>query len=212
MAIKQPTWRLRRDQILQPDDWVAILVALAQFSPRDRLIIETLAGAGLRRRELAALVPSDMRPMATPPYLLVRHGKNDKPRDILIAPRLADALLAHAGLRREGPLFASRTRGGHLTGKAVNEIVHAVGRAAGQPDLHAHQLRHFFAITTLRQTGSLEFVRQQLGHASLKITQVYLGIFAVDGARYVEAVDRLLRDPMHAITVSDSRERLDIAE
>lgn len=188
-----------------------ILAVLPSSSPRDQVLVHLLAGAGLRREEASALDVGDLRLDAEPPYLVVRHGKGDKYGEVLIPQRLAELLRALVGFRRDGPVLLSRKRNlgdGRLTGDAINGIVDAVGRRAGLPVrmvdlghgpvercLHAHQLRHFHASVTLRQTGNLRFVQKQLRHSSLQISQVYMDLFLADGANYCEAVDKFLCDP-----------------
>ncbi|WP_431511012.1 MULTISPECIES: tyrosine-type recombinase/integrase [Variovorax] len=68
-------------------------------------------------------------------------------------------------------------------GKAIEAIVRKIGQRIGVP-IHPHMLRHTYATHTLsslqrrggrgRRTEPLVFLQQQLGHASLSTTMVYL--------------------------------------
>lgn len=200
---KEQRWVLKRESLIHPKDWERVLSVLQTFPVRDQVLIHLLASAGLRREEASCLNVDDLRLDATPqPYLIVRHGKGDKYGEVVIPSRVADMLRAFCGFRRDGPLFLGRKRAvndGRMSGDRVNRIVSAVGEAAGLPNLHAHSLRHFFATSTLRQSGSLEFTRAQLRHSSLKVTQVYLDLFIEDGSRFVEALDRLLTNPVAVV-------------
>jgi integrase len=194
-------WQLKREEILGPAQWAQVLAVLPSFSLRDQVLVHLLAGAGLRREEASALDVEDLRldQHELVPYVVVRHGKGDKYGEVLISERLAEMLRAFVGFRREGPVFISRKKNvgdGRIQGGTVNEVVTRVGERAGLPFLHAHQLRHFFGTSTLRQSGSLDFARRQLRHSSIKVTQVYLDLWLEDGARHVEALDRLLSNPV----------------
>ena len=86
------------------------------------------------------------------------------------------------------PLFCS------LAGKPIDlsyvrHLLPRLARKAGiQRRVHAHGLRHAFAVDLVRSGAPLYVVRDALGHASIATTQVYLSRV---GAH--EAVDAMRR-------------------
>lgn len=58
----------------------------------------------------------------------------------------------------------------------VRNIIRAVGKDAGLPDLHPHALRHTFATRLLEKGVHVRQVQELLGHASLQTTQIYLSV------------------------------------
>ena len=68
-------------------------------------------------------------------------------------------------------------------------IFYKVLDAAGMPRMRFHDLRHTFASLLLRQGESLTYVRDLLGHQSIKMTvDIYCNLVPGDN---VQAVDRL---------------------
>jgi len=74
-------------------------------------------------------------------------------------------------------------------------IISRIGRLAGIDDLHPHVLRHSCATMLLRCGMPLEYVREVLGHANLRTTELYLHLLDDDLRGQCEQhspVDRLL--------------------
>lgn len=106
-----------------------------------------------------------------------------------VAPRVAE--LVNRWLRVRGRLpGAERTdalwlgRGGApLTRLGVYEVVAATARAAGLGHVHPHQLRHGHAYEWLRDGGSVMDLKENLGHSSVAVTEVYARWLARERAR-----------------------------
>lgn len=154
---------------------------------RDRAILETIYGAGLRVSELVAL---DNRDLDLPGGSLHVLGKGARER---LAPIGAVAVAAlerylsarsellypaRAGLatelgRARAPIFINR-RGDRLSARSVHRIVATCSaRSLHGAHGHPHRLRHSFATHLLARGAELHAVRELLGHASLSTTQVY---------------------------------------
>lgn len=146
---------------------------------RDRAMMETLYGCGLRVSELITLEISKIFP--TEGYLVVR-GKGDKERmvpmsDAAIA-EIAEWMKDRARLNihpgDENILFLNRN-GGRLTRQRPFQIVRALAEAAGiRKTISPHTLRHSFATHLLEGGANLRAIQQMLGHASIATTQIYL--------------------------------------
>ena len=165
---------------------------------RDLAIVRTLGDAGLRCSELAGLERRDFlaaRQGADVRVLHVRRGKGDRQRRVKLTPTAAAAIVAWDRERTRtlgaaaahAPLFITlgrRRRDGSYTrlGGAVGEpvladLIRRYGRRAGIPvELqHPHVLRHTMATRWRRRGRDPETLRRQLGHASMKTTQIYFG-------------------------------------
>jgi integrase/recombinase XerD len=150
---------------------------------RDRAILETLYGAGLRISELVGLDVDDVDLEAG--HVLVRSGKGSKSRlvplgriarkatgDYLSAVRPELAKRAKQSSSR-GALFLN-ARGGRLSRQGCWKILkaHAAGAGLGAR-VTPHTLRHSFATHMLDAGADIRVVQELLGHASLATTQVY---------------------------------------
>ncbi|MCM1293906.1 MAG: tyrosine recombinase XerD [Bacteroides sp.] len=146
---------------------------------RNRAIMETLYGCGLRVSELINLEISRIYPQEQ--YVIV-HGKGDKERLVPIAQPAIDAIMAYLELRgdvkikprEENILFVSR-RGGRLTRMMIYYIVTGLAEAAGvTKEISPHTLRHSFATHLLEGGANLRAIQQMLGHESISTTEIYL--------------------------------------
>lgn len=161
------------------------LLAL-DLSPRDRAILTVFLFGGLRSNELRMLDVQDLDFGEC--TIFIRYAKRDKQRLVPLHARALEALEAHLGERRSGPLFLSRT-GQRISNRRLRTLVKEMGQRAGlKKDLHPHTLRHTYA-TLLREAGvELGDVGNLLGHASLDTTRIY---DHMSMARKKSAVDKL---------------------
>lgn len=146
---------------------------------RNRAIIETLYGCGLRVSELINLEIS--RIYTNDQYIIVR-GKGDKERLVPMAQVTIDAIKDYMEVRGDvkikpeesNILFVSR-RGGRLTRMMIYYIVSGLAEAAGvSKEISPHTMRHSFATHLLEGGANLRAIQQMLGHESISTTEVYL--------------------------------------
>jgi integrase/recombinase XerD len=65
--------------------------------------------------------------------------------------------------------------GAPIRPKALNELLAGLSRRAGLPRvIHPHQLRHSMATNVAAAGGTLDEIRELLGHAAITSSQVYL--------------------------------------
>lgn len=146
---------------------------------RNRAIIETLYGCGLRVSELINLEIS--RIYIDEQYIIVR-GKGDKERLVPIAQVTIYAIKEYMELRGdvkikpgEGNILFVSKRGGRLTRMMIYYIVSGLAEAAGvTKEISPHTLRHSFATHLLEGGANLRAIQQMLGHESIATTEVYL--------------------------------------
>ncbi|MBA3552715.1 MAG: site-specific tyrosine recombinase XerD [Actinobacteria bacterium] len=145
---------------------------------RDRAILETLYGAGLRVSELVGLAVDDVD-LDEGSVRVV--GKGNKERIVPLGRYGVSALGAY--LRRSRPGLARSSsgsalflnqRGGRLTRQGASLVLaRAVRRAGLGVRVTPHTLRHSFATHLLDGGADVRVVQELLGHASLATTQIY---------------------------------------
>jgi integrase/recombinase XerD len=159
----------------------ALLAAPNEADPagiRDRAILETIYGAGLRISELVGLDVDDAD-LDEGSVRVV--GKGNKERVVPMG-RFAIAALS-AYLTRARPVFAAGSsrsalflnqRGGRLTRQGTAKILKASAIRAGlRSRVTPHTLRHSFATHLLEGGADIRVVQELLGHATLATTQIY---------------------------------------
>jgi integrase/recombinase XerC len=149
---------------------------------RDRAMLETLYGSGLRVSELCSLDLASIDLEGAPTVRVI--GKGNKERLVPIGSKAAAALSAYLARRGElrnpktgamdvSALFLSRL-GRRIGVRRVQALVHRYGaEGAGRADLHPHALRHTCATHLLDGGADLRSIQKLLGHASLSTTQRY---------------------------------------
>jgi integrase/recombinase XerD len=145
---------------------------------RDRAVLETLYGAGLRISELVGLDVDDVDLEEGSVRVL---GKGGKERDVPIGRYARDAISAYltrvrpqiATARSRSALFLN-LRGGRLTRQGCTGIVQQHTAGAGiRKRVSPHTFRHSFATHLLEGGADVRVVQELLGHASVATTQVY---------------------------------------
>lgn len=151
----------------------------AAVSPVHRLILMTLYATGLRRTELTQLRITDIDTQRM--LIHVRGGKGRKDRDVMLSPRLLDALRQYWRSLKRKPtvwLFPSEASVEQpMSDKVVwNACGQATRRAGMKKAIHPHTLRHSFATHLLEAGADIRTIQLLLGHSDLKATTVYLHI------------------------------------
>lgn len=165
---------------LSLDDLAALLNACWRMSNplRNRAIIATLAGTGLRREECASLrvEHTTIHPDGAG-YLQPSVTKNDKPRIVAFDAATGSYIQQWLALLdySTGPLFPSRKGGTALSPDGLYKVVLDAAKLA-HVNVETHDLRRLFATTfakTLPGEGYGRLLQMQLGHASYNTTSVY---------------------------------------
>jgi site-specific recombinase XerD len=146
---------------------------------RNRALIAVLWRCGLRVGEARALAVKDFDPDSG--TLVVQRGKGGKRRVVGVDAGTVALVGRWLEIRRRrglpaggAPLFCSLV-GKPLDLSYVRHLLPRLARRAGiERRVHAHGLRHAFAVDLVRDGAPLYVVRDALGHASVATTQVYL--------------------------------------
>jgi site-specific recombinase XerD len=172
-----PRQNFRLPKILSQEQ-VAKLIDAAT-TPFYQTILMTLYATGLRRAELAQLKISDIDSQRM--VIHVRGGKGRKDRDVMLSPKLLDALRQYwRGLRRRPKTWLFPGNRWHTGERPISSKVvwqacrEAATRAGLGHDVHPHTLRHCFATHLLEAGADLRTIQILLGHRDLEETTIYL--------------------------------------
>ncbi|MBL7964350.1 MAG: site-specific tyrosine recombinase XerD [Flavobacteriales bacterium] len=151
----------------------------APLAHRDRAMVETLYGCGLRVSELCGLRISRIN--VEEGFVRVI-GKGDKERLVPISPEALDQIglyvtheRVHLPMRKgvEDVLFLN-ARGGQISRVAVFQLVKKLAARAGiRKTISPHTFRHSFATHLVEGGADLRAVQEMLGHASITTTEIY---------------------------------------
>jgi integrase/recombinase XerD len=151
----------------------------AALNPFQRTLLMTLYATGVRRAELTHLKVSDIDSKRM--VIHVQGGKGRKDRDVMLSPKLLEALREHwRGLPRKPSAWLFPGNRWHtgdtpIDTKVVwNACKEAAQRAGLQKRVHPHTLRHCFATHLLEDGADLRTIQILLGHNDLKETARYL--------------------------------------
>lgn len=184
LTLESPKIGLYLPEVLSVEEIDAMIAAIdpqLAEAQRNRAIMETLYGCGLRVSELINLQMGDI--YADEHYLVVQ-GKGDKQRIVPMSDRSIEEIRAYLPERemlRISPadrhiLFLNR-RGRQLTRFMIYHIVRDLAVAAGiRRDISPHTLRHSFATHLLEGGANLRAIQQMLGHESIATTEIYLHV------------------------------------
>ncbi len=182
--LESPKIGLRLPEVLSVDEIDAIVAAIdlsKAEGQRNKAIIETLYGSGLRVSELINLQLSKL--YIDESYMLVE-GKGSKQRLVPLSPQSIrqielwkiDRNMMSVKKGNEDVLFLNR-RGAKLTRAMIFTIVKDLTALAGiRKNVSPHTFRHSFATHLLENGANLRAIQQLLGHESITTTELYTHI------------------------------------
>jgi integrase/recombinase XerD len=149
---------------------------------RNRAIIETMYGCGLRVSELCNL---ELNNIDLQNLFLIVNGKGSKQRMVPMSEISAQLIADYVSNERadvpvksgeEGIVFLNR-RGRRLSRVMIFYIIRDLAALAGiTKEVSPHTLRHSFATHLLEGGANLRAIQQMLGHESISTTEIYLHI------------------------------------
>lgn len=164
------------------DEMLGTLDMSLPQSQRNKAIIETLYGCGLRVSELTDLKLSNLH--FSEGFIRVI-GKGNAERLIPIGNTAMDEINSYVKHERvhtmpqkgeEDFVFLNR-RGKHLTRVMIFTIIKNMANAAGiKKIISPHTFRHSFATHMVENGADLRVVQEMLGHKSILTTEIYTHI------------------------------------
>lgn len=146
-------------------------------SVRDKVILETFFGTGIRLAELISLRDSDLNFYDDSVRVL---GKGNKERVIPMTKQLVDQLKSYLALKtmqnfnNKSEFLFVTDKGVAVHRKFIYDMVRKyLGFVTTQEKKSPHVLRHSYATSLLNRGADLNAIKELLGHASLAATQVY---------------------------------------
>lgn len=182
--LEAPRIGRRLPEVLSIEEIDAMIAAIdmsAAEGQRNRAIIETLYGCGLRVSELTGLELSKV--FLDEEYIVVK-GKGGKERLVPMSPAAVAEIRCYMEDRarldikpgEDHILFLNR-RGRRLTRVMIFYIIKRLAEQAGiRKEISPHTLRHSFATHLLEGGANLRAIQQMLGHESISTTEIYIHI------------------------------------
>jgi site-specific recombinase XerD len=170
-----------------PPDEVAEILAQpdvnSRYGRRDAVLLALLYDSAARVQELCDLRVRDVR--VKPPYTVTLTGKGNKTRSVPIMRETADVIAKYLSENNltspesfDRPLFLNNQRG-KLTRAGIAYILNKYADTARSKNptipqmVSPHVLRHSKAMHMLQANINIIYIRDFLGHAHVKTTEVY---------------------------------------
>ena len=212
--LKPPKFPTKLVEPLDDVEIVAIFSAMdanVSSGARDVCLVTLLLDTGIRCNEATTLKVKDVH--MEEGYLKVM-GKGQKERIVPFGNAAQKSLLkylfqfraepAHGGI--EG--FFLTLEGQPLSNNALQLVMKRLGEKSGIKRLHAHLLRHTFALNYLVNGGDLFTLQQILGHTTLEMVRPYVNLanaHVMTQHQRFSPVDRMnLRQINRAVTMQKS--------
>ncbi len=181
--IESPRMGVKLPQVLSLEEIEAILNSIDLSTPtghRNKAIIETLYGCGLRVSELVNLKLTDLHKEEG--YISVV-GKGSKQRLVPLGGKALDEIenyMFHrnqlASITDKNIVFLNR-RGKKLSREMIFTIVKKLAKDTGiRKNISPHTFRHSFATHMVEAGADLRAVQEMLGHESILTTEIYTHI------------------------------------
>jgi site-specific recombinase XerD len=156
------------------------------ITARNWFMVELGLSAGLRVEEMTNLRISDLNLNDRQPSLMVRQGKGNKPRTVYFSESFKNECLLYLSRRcklniKSDYLFTN-TASRQLTRRALQKSFKKCLRLAGLESHYSiHCLRHTYGSYLYKSSNhNLRLVQEQLGHSSIRTTQIYAGVMNDD--------------------------------
>ena len=164
------------------DQLISAIELTSPQGERNRAMLETLYGCGLRVSELTSLKISDL--FFKEGFIKIT-GKGDKQRFVPIGDTTIKFIelykrevRVHQKIapKAQDTLFLNR-RGNQLTRAMIFTIIKQLAAKAGiDKVISPHTFRHSFATHLLENGADLRAIQQMLGHQSITTTEIYTHI------------------------------------
>jgi len=133
---------------------------------RDKLIIRTIYATGVRVSELCNMNIEDID---FDEHTIRIRGKGDKIRTVFVDDETLAGILKFIGNRIVGPVFVGQ-QGKNISSRSIQHIFKHYAPSGITP----HKIRHSYASELYKRSKNLRVVQENLGHSSIKTTEIYL--------------------------------------
>ncbi len=183
--IESPKIGRKLPDTLSEEEINALIRAIDLSKPegeRNRAMLETLYGCGLRVSELINLLISDL--YFDEDFIKVT-GKGNKQRFVPIGEITKKYITiyrkevrVHQSVQKgSGDILFLNRRGKQLTRAMIFTIIKQLAEKIGlKKNISPHTFRHSFATHLLKNGADLRAIQQMLGHESITTTEVYMHV------------------------------------
>ncbi|MDD1700726.1 MAG: tyrosine-type recombinase/integrase [Methanoregula sp.] len=133
---------------------------------RDKLIVRTIYATGVRVSELCNMNIEDID---FDEHTIRIRGKGDKIRTVFVDDDTLAEILKFISNRIAGPVFVGQ-QGKNISSRAIQHIFKNYAPSGITP----HKIRHSYASELYKRSKNLRVVQENLGHTSIKTTEIYL--------------------------------------
>jgi integrase/recombinase XerD len=162
--------------VLSPEEVTRMIEAAPNLMHRTILML--LYGTGMRRTEASLLKVSDIDSARM--VIHIQQGKGSRDRDVLMTPKLLEALREYWRWKKPKIYLFPSTEGHRGLEQPISHRTvwyackEAAARAGIKKRIGPHTLRHSFATHLLEAGTDLRTIQLLMGHADLKHTTLYL--------------------------------------
>lgn len=175
-TLPRPKKPIQLPKVLSEKELERLFLALGNI--KHKAILLTAFSCGLRISEVVNLKLSDID--SDRMQVFVERSKGKKDRYVMLSPLLLDVLRAYIKLHEPKPvkyLFEGMQKGERYSTRSMQEIfLYARKKAGIQKELSFHSLRHSFATHLLEKGVDIRYIKELLGHFSIKTTERYLHV------------------------------------
>lgn len=137
-----------------------------------RMMILLLFDTGIRQAELLNIKISDID--LDNKCILIKARKSCKDRYVFLSSEINKRLSKYKPVsNNQSLLFYNELRNREFNRNDMKSFYRRIKKATGIEKLHSHMFRHTYATDLIELEVPLFVVQQQLGHASIKTTEIY---------------------------------------
>jgi len=164
---------------------------------RNWFMVELGLFTGLRVEEMTNLKASDLHLNEEQSSLTVKRGKGDKSRTVYLSETFKKECLFYLNWKEkaipQSDYLFTNNSGRQLTKRALQKAFKKCLRLSGLESRYSiHCLRHTYGSFLYKSSNhNLRLVQEQLGHSSIRTTQVYASLM---NEEVKEAVDKIYQE------------------
>ncbi len=169
---------------------------MATLLQKHKAILFTAYSAGLRVSEVVHLKIRDIDSRRM--QIFIERSKGKKDRYVNLSPVLLDVLRQYIKQYKPRPkqyLFESEHTGTCYPARTIQQIFSVAKDKAGiRKEIGVHSLRHSFATHLLDKGTDIKYIKELLGHFSIKTTERYLHVSKRQLVNIVSPLDDLWKN------------------
>ncbi len=191
--IPRPKKQFILPKVLGEDELAKLFNSLGNL--KHKAMLFTAYSAGLRVSEVAALKIKNIDSGRM--QILIENAKGKKDRYVSLSPVLLDILRSYIKNYKPKPieyLFESEQTGTGYPSRTIQRVFQMAKEKAGiSKSVGIHSLRHSFATHLLEKGTDIRYIKDLLGHFSIKTTERYLHVTKEKLVNIISPLDDLWR-------------------